>query len=120
MKSRIFAGMMTLILLLTATAMVFCPISSAKAITANKTSNLNINNTSNLDINKNNYILELVLLVSKRYQEDPKEFNKDYIAYLSAGTTMTPTEKLKKYFGLEINRKLFEDAMDIVDLRVKH
>jgi oligoendopeptidase F len=31
---------------------------------------------------------------------------------------MTPPEKLKKYFGLEINRKLFEDAMDIVKLRV--
>jgi oligoendopeptidase F len=31
---------------------------------------------------------------------------------------MTPSEKLKKYFGLEINRKLFEDAMDIVLLRV--
>jgi oligoendopeptidase F len=32
---------------------------------------------------------------------------------------MTPPEKLKKYFGLEINRKLFEDAMDMVDLRVQ-
>ena len=31
---------------------------------------------------------------------------------------MTPPEKLKKYFGIEINRKLFEDAMDIVKLRV--
>jgi oligoendopeptidase F len=31
---------------------------------------------------------------------------------------MTPSEKLKKFFGLEINRTLFEDAMDIVKLRV--
>jgi oligoendopeptidase F len=31
---------------------------------------------------------------------------------------MTPPEKLKKYFGIEINRKLFEDAMDIVKPRV--
>ena len=31
---------------------------------------------------------------------------------------MTPPEKLKKYFGLEIDRKLFEDAMDIVKRRV--
>jgi oligoendopeptidase F len=52
------------------------------------------------------------------YKENPEEFNKNYVAYLSAGTTMTPPEKLKKYFGLEINRKLFEDAMDIVKLRV--
>ena len=68
-----------------------------------------------------NYALSKAITLSlfKRYQEDPKEFNKNYIAYLSAGTTMTPPEKLKKYFGLEINRKLFEDAMDMVDLRVK-
>lgn len=68
-----------------------------------------------------NYALSKAITLSlfKRYQEDPQEFNKNYIAYLSAGTTMTPPEKLKKYFGLEINRKLFEDAMDIVDLRVK-
>ena len=68
-----------------------------------------------------NYALSKAITLSlfKRYQEDPKEFNKNYIAYLSAGTTMTPQEKLKKYFGLEINRKLFEDAMDMVDLRVQ-
>ena len=68
-----------------------------------------------------NYALSKAITLSlfKRYQEDPKEFNKNYIAYLSAGTTMTPPEKLKKYFGLEINKKLFEDAMDMVDLRVK-
>ncbi len=54
------------------------------------------------------------------YKENPEEFNKNYVAYLSAGTTMTPSEKLKKYFGLEINRKLFEDAMDIVKRRVNH
>ena len=67
-----------------------------------------------------NYALSEAITLSlfKMYKEDPKEFNKNYIAYLSAGTTMTPSEKLKKYFGLEINRKLFEDAMDIVLLRV--
>jgi oligoendopeptidase F len=67
-----------------------------------------------------NYALSEAITLSlfKMYKEDPVEFNKNYIAYLSAGTTMTPSEKLKKYFGLEINRKLFEDAMDIVLLRV--
>jgi len=67
-----------------------------------------------------NYALSEAITLSlfKMYKEDPAEFNKNYIAYLSAGTTMTPSEKLKKYFGLEINRKLFEDAMDIVLLRV--
>ncbi len=67
-----------------------------------------------------NYALSKAITLSlfKMYKENPEEFNKNYIAYLSAGTTMTPPEKLKKYFGLEINRKLFEDAMDIVKLRV--
>jgi oligoendopeptidase F len=67
-----------------------------------------------------NYALSKAITLSlfKKFLDDPKEFDKNYIAYLSAGTTMTPTEKLKKYFGLEINRKLFEDAMDIVKLRV--
>lgn len=67
-----------------------------------------------------NYALSEAITLSlfKMYKENPAEFNKNYIAYLSAGTTMTPSEKLKKYFGLEINRKLFEDAMDIVLLRV--
>lgn len=67
-----------------------------------------------------NYALSEAITLSlfKMYKENPEEFNKKYIAYLSAGTTMTPPEKLKKYFGLEINRKLFEDAMDIVKLRV--
>jgi oligoendopeptidase F len=67
-----------------------------------------------------NYALSKAITLSlfKMYKEDPKEFNRNYVAYLSAGTTMTPSEKLKKYFGLEINRKLFEDAMDIVLLRV--
>jgi oligoendopeptidase F len=32
---------------------------------------------------------------------------------------MTPPEKLRKYFGIEINRELFEDAMDMVEMRVK-
>lgn len=67
-----------------------------------------------------NYALSKAITMSlfKMYKEDPEEFNRNYIAYLSAGTTMTPQEKLRKYFGLEINRKLFEDAMDIVKLRV--
>ena len=67
-----------------------------------------------------NYALSEAITLSlfKMYKENPEEFNKNYVAYLSAGTTMTPPEKLKKYFGLEINRKLFEDAMDMVKLRV--
>jgi oligoendopeptidase F len=67
-----------------------------------------------------NYALSEAITLSlfKMYKENPEEFNKNYVAYLSAGTTMTPPEKLKKYFGLEINRQLFEDAMDIVKLRV--
>jgi hypothetical protein len=40
------------------------------------------------------------------------------LCYLSAGTTMTPAEKLKKYFGLSINRKLFKDAMDVIVLAI--
>jgi len=68
-----------------------------------------------------NYALSKTITLSlfRMYKENPQEFNQNYIAYLSAGTTMTPLEKLKKYFGLEINRKLFEDAMDIVKLRVE-
>jgi oligoendopeptidase F len=67
-----------------------------------------------------NYALSEAITLSlfKMYKEDTVQFNKKYIAYLAAGTTMTPPEKLKKYFGIEINRKLFEDAMDIVKLRV--
>ena len=67
-----------------------------------------------------NYALSEAITLSlfKMYKENPEEFNKKYVAYLSAGSTMTPPEKLKKYFGLEINSKLFEDAMDIVKLRV--
>jgi oligoendopeptidase F len=68
-----------------------------------------------------NYALSKAMTLSlfKKYKESPAEFNKNYIAYLSAGSTMTPPEKLKKFFGIEINRKLFEDAMDIVQMRVK-
>ncbi len=68
-----------------------------------------------------NYALSKAITLSlfKKYKENPVEFNKNYIAYLSAGTTMTPSEKMKKYFGMEINRKLFEDAMDMVNLRVQ-
>ena len=54
----------------------------------------------------------ITLALFKQYKEDPKTFNKNYIAYLSAGSTMPPEEKLKKYFGIEINRQLFEDAME--------
>jgi oligoendopeptidase F len=60
----------------------------------------------------------VTLSLFKMYKEDPEKFNENYIAYLSAGSTMTPPEKLKKYFGVEIGRKLFEDAMDIVQMRV--
>jgi oligoendopeptidase F len=42
------------------------------------------------------------------------KFWKNYKAFLSAWTKMTPTGMLKK----EINRRLFEDAIDIVKLRV--
>ncbi|MFZ2499765.1 M3 family oligoendopeptidase [Methanosarcina sp.] len=61
----------------------------------------------------------ITLALFKQYREDPKTFNENYIAYLSAGSTMPPEEKLKKYFGIEINRKLFEDAMDVVELRIQ-
>jgi oligoendopeptidase F len=67
-----------------------------------------------------NYALSEAITLSlfKMYEENPREFNRNYVAYLSAGTTMTPPEKLKKFFGLEIDRKLFEDAMDMAKLRV--
>jgi oligoendopeptidase F len=61
----------------------------------------------------------ITLALFKQYREDPETFNKNYIAYLSAGSTMAPEEKLKKYFGIEINRQLFEDAMDVVELRIQ-
>ena len=32
---------------------------------------------------------------------------------------MIPEEKLKKYFGIEISRQLFEDAAGIVESRIK-
>ncbi len=68
-----------------------------------------------------NYALSgaITLSLFKKYQENPEEFNKNYVAYLSAGSTMTPPEKLRKYFGIEINRELFEDAMDVVEMRVR-
>lgn len=53
------------------------------------------------------------------YQENPKQFNKKYMAFLSAGSTRNTSQKLKKFFGAEINKNLFEDAMDIVEMRVK-
>jgi oligoendopeptidase F len=61
----------------------------------------------------------VTLSLFKMYQENPDEFNKQYLAFLSAGSTLTPPEKLKKFFGIEINRKLFEDAMDVVKTRVE-
>jgi len=61
----------------------------------------------------------ITLALFKQYKEDPETFNENYIAYLSAGSTMTPEEKLEKYFGIEINRQLFEDAMDVVELRIQ-
>jgi oligoendopeptidase F len=60
----------------------------------------------------------ITLSLFKKYKEDPQEFNERYVGYLSAGTTMTPPEKLERYFGIEINRTLFEDAMDVVEMRV--
>ena len=32
---------------------------------------------------------------------------------------MPPEEKLKKYFGIKIDRQLFEDAMDVVESRIQ-
>ncbi len=61
----------------------------------------------------------ITLALFKQYKEKPETFNKNYIAYLSAGSTIPPEEKLKKYFGIEINRQLFEDAVDIVKLRIR-
>jgi oligoendopeptidase F len=61
----------------------------------------------------------ITLALFKQYKEKPEAFNKNYIAYLSAGSTMPPEEKLQKYFGIEINRQLFEDAVDIVKLRIQ-
>jgi oligoendopeptidase F len=61
----------------------------------------------------------ITLALFKQYKEKPEIFNKNYISYLSAGSTMTPEEKLKKYFGIEIDRHLFEDAVDIVGLRIQ-
>ncbi len=68
-----------------------------------------------------NYAVSKAITLSlfKQYREDPDTFNENYVAYLSAGSTMPPEEKLKKYFGIEINRQLFEDAMDVVELRIQ-
>ncbi|MDD1738977.1 MAG: hypothetical protein LUQ02_05385, partial [Methanothrix sp.] len=61
----------------------------------------------------------ITLSLFKMYKEDPEEFNYNYAAYLSAGSTMTPPEKLRKFFGIEIDEKLFEDAMDVALMRVQ-
>jgi oligoendopeptidase F len=53
----------------------------------------------------------ITLALFKMYQEHPKQFNKKYMAFLSAGSTRTTSQKLKKFFGVEINKNLFEDAM---------
>ena len=61
----------------------------------------------------------IALALFKQYKTDPVSFNKNYLLYLSVGTTLTPGEKLKNYFGIEINRQLFETAMDTVQLRIQ-
>ncbi|WP_410509546.1 M3 family oligoendopeptidase [Methanosarcina hadiensis] len=61
----------------------------------------------------------ITLALFKQYKEKPETFNKNYIAYLSAGSTMIPEEKLKRYFGIEINRQLFENATGVVESRIK-
>jgi oligoendopeptidase F len=61
----------------------------------------------------------ITLSLFKMHKEDPEKFNENYAAYLSAGSTMTPPEKLKKFFNIEIDEKLFEDAMDVVQMRVQ-
>jgi len=61
----------------------------------------------------------ITLALFKQYREDPETFNIKYIAYLSAGSTKPPEEKLKEYFGIKIDRQLFEDAMDVVELRIQ-
>ncbi len=67
-----------------------------------------------------NYAVSKAISLSlfKKYRDNPEEFNKNYIEYLSVGTTLTPKEKLKKYFNIDIDKKLFEDAMDIVEQRI--
>jgi len=67
-----------------------------------------------------NYAISKAITLSlfKQYKEDPQKFNENYLEYLKAGTTITPQEKLKKYFNIEIDEKLFEDAMDVVESRV--
>lgn len=67
-----------------------------------------------------NYAVSKAITLSlfKKFSDDPDEFNRNYIEYLSVGTTLTPPEKLEKYFDIEVNRELFEDAMDIVKLRI--
>jgi len=60
----------------------------------------------------------VTLSLFKMYKEDPQKFNENYMAYISAGSSMTPPEKLRKFFGIEIDQKLFEDAMDVVQMRV--
>jgi oligoendopeptidase F len=67
-----------------------------------------------------NYAVSKAISLSlfKKYRDNPEEFNKNYIKYLSAGTTLTPKEKLKTYFNIDIDKKLFEDAMDIVEQRI--
>lgn len=61
----------------------------------------------------------ITLALFKQYRQDPETFNKKYVAYLSTGSTIPPEEKLKNYFGIEINRRLFEDAMDVVESRIQ-
>jgi oligoendopeptidase F len=68
-----------------------------------------------------NYAVSKAITLSlfKQYEEDPETFNRNYVAYLSAGSTISPEEKLKKYFRIGINRQLFEDAIDRVQIRTQ-
>lgn len=61
----------------------------------------------------------IALALFKQYKADPIVFNKNYLSYLSLGSTITPGEKLKKYFGIQVNSQLFEAAMDTVQLRIQ-
>ncbi|HWQ48917.1 MAG TPA: M3 family oligoendopeptidase [Methanosarcina sp.] len=61
----------------------------------------------------------ITLALFKQYRENPDAFNKNYVAYLSTGSIMPPEKKLKEYFGIKINRQLFEDAMDVVESRIQ-
>jgi oligoendopeptidase F len=56
---------------------------------------------------------------SSRCIRRPREVQGELHRLSLSRDTMTPPEKLRKFFGIEIDRKLFEDAMDVVKMRVK-